>query len=107
MHVKNNLKGLHLVRPKVKNGKAKISHDATREPIVEADDTRWETSYIGSFSKDCADSVCASVELCHRYYEYSEDTWNPRALAQMFSKKKVAQDKESVLKIIKGKGWLL
>ena len=30
-----------------------------------------------------------------------------KALAQVFSKKKVAQDKESVLKIIKGKGWLL
>ena len=107
IHLKNNLKGLHLVRPKVKNGKPKIDHDATREPIIEADDTRWETSYVGSFSKDCADSVCASVELCHKYYEHSEDTWNPRALAQMFSKKKVAQDKDSVLKIIKGKGWLL
>lgn len=73
--LKNNLKSLHIVRPRTTTGKTKIDHDNSREQVL-LGDTSWENSYIGSYGKDVSDSVCAAIELNRLHYNVVEEDWN-------------------------------
>lgn len=70
--LKNNLKSLH-VRHK-DSGKSKIDHDDSRAQILSGD-TSWNKSLIGFYGKDVSDSVCASIELCRKYFNVVDETW--------------------------------
>lgn len=92
--LKNNLKSLHAVHSK-KSDNIKIDHDASREQILIGNDD-WETSYLGSYGKDVSDSLCASIELCNKYYKVPQVNWQPQLLDKLnnnISSKQEAQNK--------------
>lgn len=71
--LKNNLKSLQMTHSKI-SGKAKIDHDTSRSQVMFGNET-WKSSQIGMFGKDVSDSVCASIELCRKYYGTVDAQW--------------------------------
>ncbi len=70
--LKNNLKSLHIRHRE--SGKSKIDHDDSRAQILSGD-TSWNKSLIGFYGKDVSDSVCASIELCRKYFNVVDEMW--------------------------------
>ena len=81
--LKNNIKSLHMSRTK-KSGKAKIDHDNSRSQVF-IGDTSWGKSQIGTYGKDVSDSVCASIELCRKYYNTVDAQWTGGPKKEDFS----------------------
>lgn len=100
--LKNNLKSLLIVRSKGKTGKQKIDHDNSREQVIRGNDA-WKTSFLGSYGKDVSDSVCASLELCRKYYDVTEENWTggaPKVSNNVIQERKDTQNKlEQFLKL--------
>ena len=71
--LKNNLKSLQMTHSK-QSGKPKINHDTSRSQVMFGNDA-WKSSQIGMFGKDVSDSVCASIELCRKYYGTVDAQW--------------------------------
>lgn len=95
--LKNNLKSLHVRRRD--SGKSKIDHDDSRAQILSGD-TSWNKSLIGFYGKDVSDSVCASIELCRKYFNVVEETWTGGPKKEDFSstrERKQALDRTSEL----------
>lgn len=95
LYVKNNLKSLHMVH--TKGGRPKVDHDNSR-PVITTGDSNWETSHIGDYAKDAADAICASIQLCKKYYDVVEESWDPTYLDRI-SASSDSQEKEANKKL--------
>lgn len=97
LHFKNNLRSLQIVKRK-NTSTPKVDH--TLGDLVLDGDTNWDTSRIGTYAKDVADSVCGAIELLRKYDVFPFELWDSMAIKD----KSETDARNSVEEFLKNQG---